>query len=66
MTKSVNWSKYLMFDQESVHSFRQKFGANKIYVIGLIPVRVPNGFRKLVYEFAEKEIGLENLSFSQF
>jgi hypothetical protein len=61
MTKNVNWSKYLMFEKESVNQFIQKFGANKIYAIGLMPIRGPKGFRKLDYEFAEKELNVKEI-----
>lgn len=54
MTKDVDWSKYFNFDLEKIKEIQDRFGAKKIYAMGLMPVRGPKGFRKLDYEFTEK------------
>ena len=54
MAKQIDWSKYFRIDEMKIEQFKKKFGANRIYAMGLMPVRGSKGFRKLDYEFAEK------------
>ncbi|MHA1293952.1 MAG: hypothetical protein ACTSQJ_14955 [Promethearchaeota archaeon] len=61
MTKSVDWSKYFRFDEEKIKNIQEKFRVNKIFAMGLMPVRGPKGFRKLDYEFAEKELNVKSI-----
>jgi hypothetical protein len=73
MAKNIDWSKYFTFDQKKVDTILNAFGANKIFVMGLMPIRGPVGFRKLDYEFAEKQLDvlevmnkLEDCNFNVF
>ena len=55
----VDWSKYFFFflkTNEQVLELRKHFKAQKVYGMGLMPIRGPEGFRKLDYEFAENEL----------
>lgn len=61
MAKQINWSKYFRIDENKIEQFKKKFGANKVYAMGLMPVRGPKGFRKLDYEFAEKELKVKEV-----
>ena len=61
MTKQVDWSKYFRIDENVVEKFKKRFGANKVYAMGLMPVRGPKGFRKLDFEFAEKELNVKEV-----
>ncbi|MCJ7650218.1 MAG: hypothetical protein MUP85_16540 [Candidatus Lokiarchaeota archaeon] len=58
MTKIVNWTKYFNFDSTKVDDMRNKVGTNKIFAMALMPVRGPHGFRKLDYEFVEKDLNV--------
>jgi len=58
MVNKVDWSNYFTFNKDKIIDLRNKFGANKIYAMGLMPVRGPIGFRKLDYEFAEKKLNV--------
>lgn len=48
------WSKYWDPPQKKIDRFKRIFGGEKVFAMGLMPVRGPEGFRKLNYEFAEK------------
>lgn len=48
------WSKYWDPPQEKVERFKRLFGGEKVYAMGLMPVRGPEGFRKLDYEFTKE------------
>jgi hypothetical protein len=61
MVKRVDWSKYFRFEKEKFETFTKAFGANKVFAMGLMPVRGPKGFRKLDYEFAEKELNVNEI-----
>ncbi|MFW9939158.1 MAG: hypothetical protein ACFFD5_16045, partial [Candidatus Thorarchaeota archaeon] len=61
MTKQIDWSKYFRIDENKIEQFKKKFGAKKIYAMGLMPVRGPKGFRKLDYEFAEKGLNVKEV-----
>ena len=56
MVKQANWSQYFHFKEEDLINFRKQFRAQKIFAMGLMPVRGPKGFRKLDYEFAENSL----------
>ncbi len=56
MVRKVEWSKYFRVEEEQRKLFYNAFGADKVYAMGLMPIRGKKGFRKLDYEFAE--IGL--------
>ena len=58
MTKIVNWRKYFDFDPTKTEDMRNKIGTNKIFAMALMPVRGPHGFRKLDYEFIEKDLNV--------
>jgi len=58
MTKNINWTKYFNFDPAKIDDMHNKFEAKKIFAMGLMPVRGPHGFRKLDYEFVEKELNV--------
>jgi hypothetical protein len=51
MKSSSFWSKYLKYDLNN--PLYENLGGNKIFAMGLMPVRGPKGFRNLDYEFAE-------------
>ena len=38
MTKDVDWSKYFNFDQTKVKVIQDRFGAKKIFAMGLMPL----------------------------
>ena len=61
MKKSLDWSKYFEFDQEKIDIVLKIFEAKKIFGMGLMPVRGPKGFRKLDYEFAEKQLDVKEV-----
>ncbi len=61
MVKKIDWSKYTTFNYDKLRDLRLKFGANKIFAMGLMPVRGPIGFRKLDYEYAEKKLNVKNV-----
>ena len=61
MGGKVDWSKYFHVEQEKFNSFINAFGAKKFYAMGLMPIRGPKGFRKLDYEFAEKELNVKEI-----
>jgi len=54
MKTSSFWSKYLNYDVNN--PIYEKLESTKIFAMGLMPVRGPKGFRKLDYEFAEKDL----------
>ncbi|GAG71681.1 unnamed protein product, partial [marine sediment metagenome] len=56
MVNKTIWSEYTTFNNEKIKDLRIKMGANKIFAMGLMPVRGPIGFRKLDYEFAENTL----------
>jgi hypothetical protein len=51
MKTSIEWSKYITYDKKKDHVINKK-----IFAMGLMPIRGPKGFRKLDYEFAEKDL----------
>ncbi len=57
----INWSKYFSIDPQKIEAVKKKFGAEKIFAMGLMPVRGPIGFRKLDYDFAEKELNVKEI-----
>ncbi len=61
MGKKVDWSKYFNFDEKKIKQIQASFKAKKIFGMGLMPVRGPEGFRKLDYEFAEKELNVKKI-----
>jgi hypothetical protein len=61
MTSNIKWSKYFKIDQDQVKVFFNAFGADKVFAMGLMPIRGPKGFRKLDYEFAEKELNVNEI-----
>ncbi|MFX1569906.1 MAG: hypothetical protein ACFFCV_16250 [Promethearchaeota archaeon] len=58
MVRKLDWSKYFRIEQHKIDAFFKHFGVNKIYAMGLMPIRGPKGFRKLDYEFAEKDLNI--------
>jgi hypothetical protein len=56
MPNQIKWSEFTAFNDEKIKNLRIKLGTNKIFAMGLMPVRGPIGFRKLDYEFAEKKL----------
>jgi len=48
------WKKYWNPPVELIEKTRKRFKAEKIFAMGLMPVRGSSGFRKLDYEFAKK------------
>ena len=58
MVTKINWSDYTSYHFNKVKNLRVKLGANKIFAMGLMPVRGPVGFRKLDYEYAEKKLNV--------
>ncbi|MFX0057060.1 MAG: hypothetical protein ACFE85_01255 [Candidatus Hodarchaeota archaeon] len=61
MVNQIDWSRYFRIDKKKIEEFKRNFGANKIYAMGLMPVRGPAGFRKLDYEFAEKGLNIDEV-----
>ena len=61
MKGATNWSDYYKTDPEKITAFKSAFKANKIYAMALMPVRGPQGFRKLDYEYAEKELNVKEV-----
>ncbi|MCK4686883.1 MAG: hypothetical protein KAT66_02040 [Candidatus Lokiarchaeota archaeon] len=61
MTSKVDWTKYFKIDLEKNNKFINLLGAKKIYAMGLMPIRGPMGFRKLDYEFTEKELDVKKV-----
>ncbi|MHA2122135.1 MAG: hypothetical protein ACW990_13105, partial [Promethearchaeota archaeon] len=61
MARIVNWSRFFTFPQKKGENFVKRFGAHKIYAMGLMPVRGSKGFRKLDYEFAEKRLNVNEI-----
>ena len=59
--RKVEWSKYLKKDPEKIRYVMRSFGANKIYAMGVMPVRGSRGFRKLDYEFAENDLNVNKI-----
>ncbi|MFX0073951.1 MAG: hypothetical protein ACFE96_00805 [Candidatus Hermodarchaeota archaeon] len=58
MKRKVDWSKYLQIEPDKFRGLTAAFDVNKIFAMGLMPVRGPQGFRKLDYEFAEKRLNV--------
>jgi hypothetical protein len=58
MVDEIDWSKYMTYTNNQIENVREIFGANKVFAMGLMPVRGPIGFRKLDYEFAEKNLNV--------
>ena len=61
MVKNLDWSNYFTFDQKKSNNILKTFGSNKIFAMGLMTVRGPIGFRKLDYEFAEKDLNVKEV-----
>jgi len=61
MKGAFNWAEYYKTDPEKIAALKSAFRANKIYAMGLMPVRGPRGFRKLDYEFAEKKLNVKEV-----
>ncbi|MHA1472552.1 MAG: hypothetical protein ACTSQW_05580, partial [Promethearchaeota archaeon] len=61
MKGTYNWSDYYENDPDKITAVKTSFNANKIYAMGLMPVRGPKGFRKLDYEFAEKSLNVSEI-----
>ncbi len=57
----IDWSQYFSIDPQKNEMVKRNFGAEKIYGMGLMPVRGPSGFRKLDYEFAEKKLNVKEI-----
>jgi hypothetical protein len=57
----VNWTNYYKTDPDKNKALKSSFNTNKIYAMGLMPVRGPKGFRKLDYEFAEKSLKVQEI-----
>jgi hypothetical protein len=47
------WKKYWNPPQDLIKKAQKSFNAEKVFAMGLMPVRGPSGFRKLDYNFAE-------------
>ena len=58
MVNKTIWSKYTTFNNDKIKDLQVKMGANKIFAMGLMPVRGNIGFRKLDYEFVEKKLNV--------
>jgi hypothetical protein len=52
----TDWSKYINPEKSKIETVSKSLGSKKIFAMGLMPVRGPKGFRKLDYEFAEKDL----------
>jgi hypothetical protein len=61
MDKKIKWSRYFKIDTEKQSSMLKEFGLEKIFGMGLMPVRGSRGFRKLDYEFAEKMLNVKEV-----
>ena len=61
MNRNFNWSKYLKIESEKVKALTLAFDAKIIFAMGLMVVRGKRGFRKLDYEFAEKELNAKEI-----
>lgn len=61
MVKMIDWSKYFRFDNEKLNPLLENIGSRKIYAMGLMPIRGPKGFRELDYEFAEKNLNVNEV-----
>ncbi len=61
MKGAISWSDYYKTDPEKITALKSTFKANKIYAMALMPVRGPKGFRKLDYEYAEKELNVKEV-----
>jgi len=59
--KKIDWEKYFKFDLELNTQILKSFGFKKIYAMGLMPVRGPEGFRRLDYDFAEKKLNVKKI-----
>jgi len=58
MKRKFDWSEYIEFDPKKLETVTSALSVKKIYALGLMPVRGPEGFRKLDYEFAEKKLNI--------
>jgi hypothetical protein len=61
MVKEVDWSKYFHTDPRKVENLQKIYGAKKMLAMALMPARGPAGFRKLDYEYAEKELDVNEV-----
>ncbi|MFO7795829.1 MAG: hypothetical protein R6W84_06720 [Promethearchaeia archaeon] len=61
MRKHINWSKYFTLYEEKLKFIKKKIGTERIYAMAIMPVRGPKGFRKLDYEFAEKQLNIKEI-----
>ena len=61
MVRKLDWSKYFRIEQEKINNLIFHLGAKKVYAMGLMPIRGPKGFRKLDYEFAEKNLNVSKI-----
>ena len=61
MKGAINWSDYYKTDPEKITALKSAFKANKIYAMALMPVRGSQGFRKLDYEYTEKELNVKEV-----
>jgi hypothetical protein len=61
MGKRINWSKYFDIDISQHNQIKRFFGVNNFLGMGLMPIRGPKGFRKLDYEFASKQLDVEEV-----
>jgi len=61
MAKKIDWSNHFKVDADKIETFKKGFGTNKVYAMGLMPVRGSKGFRKLDYEFAEKHLNVNEI-----
>ncbi len=48
------WKKYWNPPEDAIKKMQKSFKADKVFAMGLMPVRGASGFRKLDYEFAEE------------
>jgi len=58
MKGNFDWSKFYKLKPEKVNALTLASEGKKIYAMGLMPVRGPEGFRKLDYSFAEKRLNV--------
>ncbi|MFX0154931.1 MAG: hypothetical protein ACFE9Q_10425 [Candidatus Hodarchaeota archaeon] len=58
MVRKLDWSKYFKIEQSKIETIKNAIGVKKIYAMGLMPIRGPKGFRKLDYEFAERDLNV--------
>lgn len=61
MVKQVDWSKYFKTDQKKIERMQEIYGAKKVLAMALMPVRGPEGFRKLDYEYAEHGLNVNEV-----